>query len=91
MRLSFIVVVAGTAALGACAGQATQQQNPQDPYSSCATIRAEMQTNKVRIEELAKGGQSSELATLQSRQQYLAAVADVRCGRPDPPPPPKKK
>lgn len=90
MRLSFIVVVAGAAALGACAGPATQQ-NPQDPYSSCATIRAEMQANKARSEELAKGGQSTELAALQSRQQYLSALAEIRCGRPDPSPPPKKK
>src|SRR5258708_37525532 len=95
---------------GACAGRAPQPVavvQPQDRYSDCAAIAAEIEANNQKVKELAseqglKVGQnvaagvaglvvwpllfamdfqdsaSKEVAALQSRQQYLATLAEQK-------------
>jgi len=99
---------------GACAGRAPQPVavvQPQDRYSDCAAIAAEMNNQKVTelaSEQGLKVGQNvaagvaglavwpllfamdfqgtagKEVAALQSRQQYLATLAQQKCA-PAPP------
>ena len=100
-----------TVAVGACAGRAPQPVavvQPQDRYSDCAAITAEIEANNQKVSELAseqglKVGQNvaaglagvvvwpllfamdfqdsagKEVAALQSRQQYLASLAEQKC------------
>jgi len=113
-KLSLILPFA--LALGACAGRSPQPVavvQPQDPYSDCAAITAEIEANNRRVNELAsegnlkvaqnvaagvagvfvpvlwfgmdwQGAAGTEAASLQSRQQYLATLAQQRCGPPAP-------
>jgi hypothetical protein len=99
-----------------CAGRDPQliaTVQPQDQYSDCAQISAEIQANNIKIKELAdeqgikvaqnvaagvvglvvwpvwfgmdfKGAASKDLAALQSRQEYLTALAAQRCAAPKP-------
>jgi hypothetical protein len=108
-RVALAICIA--AALGACAGRAPQPVavvQPQDRYSDCTAITAEIEANNQKVSELAseqglKVGQnvaagvaglvvwpllfamdfqdtaSKEVAALQSRQQYLATLAQQRC------------
>jgi hypothetical protein len=96
---------------GACAGRAPQPiavVQPQDRYSDCTAITAEIEANNQKVSELAseqglKVGQNvaagvaglvvwpllfamdfqdtsgKEVTALQSRQQYLATLAEQRC------------
>ena len=98
-------------AVGACAGRAPQPVavvQPQDRFSDCAAITAEIEANNQKVSELAseqglKVGQnvaagvaglvvwpllfamdfqdsaSKDVVALQSRQQYLATLAEQRC------------
>ena len=107
-----VALVIGIAvAVGACAGRAPQPVavvQPQDRYSDCTVITAEIEANNQKVSELAseqglKVGQnvaagvaglvvwplffamdfqdsaSKEVDALQSRQQYLATLAQQRC------------
>jgi hypothetical protein len=97
--------------VGACAGRAPQPVavvQPQDRYSDCAAVTAEIEADNQKVKELAseqglKVGQnvaagvaglvvwpllfamdfqdsaSKEVAALQSRQQYLATLAEQKC------------
>jgi hypothetical protein len=99
------------AVVGACAGRAPQPVavvQPQDRYSDCAAVTAEIEANNQKVKELAteqglKVGQnvaagvaglvvwpllfamdfqdsaSKEVVALQSRQQYLATLAEQKC------------
>jgi len=106
-------------AVGACAGRAPQPVavvQPQDRFSDCTAITAEIEANNQKVSELAseqglKVGQnvaagvaglvvwpllfamdfqdsaSKEVVALQSRQQYLATLAEQRCVPAAPPKP----
>jgi hypothetical protein len=99
------------AVAGACAGRAPQPVavvQPQDRYSDCTAIAAEIEANNQKVTQLAseqglKVGQNvaagvaglvvwpllfamdfqdsagKEVAALQSRQQYLATLAQQKC------------
>jgi hypothetical protein len=75
---------------------------PQDGNMDCTAITAEIQDNNRRVTELAsekqtnlpeyliimdrQGTAAQEVAALQSRQQYLAALVEQRCKPAGPPP-----
>jgi hypothetical protein len=114
MRIGVFSATAIGLALAACAGrdpEAIAIVQPQDQYSTCAMIGAEIQANNVKVKELAdeqglkvaqnvaagvgglvffpiwfamdaKGAASKDVAALQARQQYLAALAVERCAPP---------
>ena len=114
MRIGVFSATAIGLALAACAGrdpEAIAIVQPQDQYSTCAMIGAEIQANNVKVKELAdeqglkvaqnvaagvgglvffpiwfamdaKGSASKDVAALQARQQYLAALAVERCAPP---------
>jgi hypothetical protein len=112
----FGIAAAVAVFLGACAGRTPQPVavvQPQDQYTDCAAISAEVQANNARISELGsekgqkvaqnvaagvagllipvlwfgmdfQGAAGTEEAALQSRQQYLGALAVQRCAGPRP-------
>jgi len=56
MRIEIFLAIAAAVALGACAGRDAQPiatVQPQDAYSNCAMINAEIQANNKRAEALA--------------------------------------
>lgn len=97
--------------LAGCAGRAPAPVSvvqPQDRYSDCKAILAEVEANNQRVSDLAseeglkvaqnvaagvagivipvlwfgmdfQGAASKEVTALQSRQQYLATMAEERC------------
>ena len=113
--LAMVIVVA----VGACADRALRPVavvQPQDRFSDCTAITAEIEANNQKVSELAseqglKVGQnvaagvaglvvwpllfamdfqdsaSKEVVALQSRQQYLATLAEQRCVPAAPPKP----
>lgn len=111
MRSQTSVAVSFAVVLCACAGRAPRPVavvQPQDRYSDCTAITAEIEANNEKVKELAseqglKVGQNvaagvaglvvwpllfamdfqdsagKEVAALQSRQQYLATLAQEKC------------
>lgn len=109
MRIAVIGLIALT--IAACAGRTPAPVavvQPQDRYTDCTAILAEVEANNQRVAELGQeqglktaqnvaagvagfvipvlwfgmdwqGAQSKEVAALQSRQQYLATLAEQRC------------
>lgn len=114
MRILFVAVLAACCA--GCAGRDPESipiVQPQDQYSNCAMISAEVQANNVKVKQLAdeqglkvaqnvaagvvgivvwpvwfamdaKGAATKDVAALQARQQYLAALAVERCSQRQP-------
>ncbi len=72
--------------LAACAEPMATVQ-PQDQFSDCTMIRAEIEANSAKTKQLAD---EHSLAALQARQEYLTQLATERCRpgyRPRPHPP----
>jgi hypothetical protein len=68
MRSTLILTVAVSLALAACAGRdpaPVASVQPQDVYSDCTRIRAELA--------------AKDAAALQAHQQYLPTLAEQRC------------
>jgi hypothetical protein len=94
VQRTFVAITAGLA-LAACAGRdplPSDTARPQDAFSDCTTIRAEIEANNKKAQDLAAEQGYKEVVAQEARQEYLTHLARERCGpsgyRPTPVPSP---